>query len=76
MEPTLRERIAAEVRAELARKGVKPHKVAALLGQTRASISFKYNGKRDWRPDELIRLAQHLEIPVTRFLPEPTEAAS
>lgn len=70
MEAT-RERIAAEVRAELARQDKPAGRfVAELLGIDEGSASLRLKGRRAFRSDELAQIAAALRVPVGQFYGE------
>jgi transcriptional regulator with XRE-family HTH domain len=66
----LTERIAAAVRAELARQQKTQREAAAIIGQTQQAVQVRLAGKRSFRAEELAKLAEALGVPVTRFIPE------
>lgn len=74
----VQERIAAEVRAELARQQVTQRAAAALIDMAFPALQMRLAGKRSFRAEELVMLAAALGVPVTRFLPadQPKAAAS
>ncbi len=71
-----RERIAAEVRAELARQQKTQRDVAEILGLPQPVVSLRLQGKRAFRAEELGKLAEALSVPISRFFPEPEGAAA
>ena len=68
--------IAAEVRAEMARQSKRHGDAADALGISKSATSKKIHAERGFRTDELLKLAHFLGVPVTNFLPEPSEVAS
>jgi plasmid maintenance system antidote protein VapI len=60
--------IAAEVRAELARQNKTQREVGDILGLPQASVQFRLVGKRSFRAEEIVTLADALNVPVERFL--------
>lgn len=62
-----RGRVAAEVRAELARARVSGNKLAAVLGQSQPYWSRRLSGKVAFDVDDLDAVAGLLGVPVTRF---------
>lgn len=60
--------VAANVRAELARKRITQTKVAARLGVSRQNVAQRLSGRVDFRVSELVAIAELLEIPVTALL--------
>lgn len=63
---------AAAVRAEMARRTPRMTQLelAALLGKSAATISARMNGITPFRVAELVEIAQHLDIPLWRLLPD------
>ena len=70
---TPRQRIAAEIRAEIARQKKTQREVAAMLGMTLPSIQFRLSGERSFRAEEIAALAEKLRVPVTQFLETATD---
>lgn len=71
----IREQIAAEVRAELARQQVTQRDLAAVLDMTQPALQLRLVGKRSFRGEELAKIAAYLGVPVTGFLPTMERAA-
>lgn len=67
----VRSRIAAAVRAEMARQQKTQDDLAELLGIVQPSVSLRLAGKRSFRGEELAALAEWLQVPVSTFLPAP-----
>jgi transcriptional regulator with XRE-family HTH domain len=67
--------VAANVRAELARKRISQTKVADHLGVSRQNIAQRLNGRVDFRVSELVAIASLLGIPVTALLSDTVGAA-
>lgn len=66
--------VAAEVRASMARRNIKPARVAVLLGLSRPQWLYRrLNGEVAFDVDDLQRLAGLLNVPVTSFFPPPAE---
>lgn len=65
---TTRGRIAAEVRAEMARQNKTQREIAAILGIPQPSLCLRVNGERSFRAEELAVLAEALDVPVERFM--------
>lgn len=63
-----RERLAGEVRAELARRQITAAALGAQIGSPAATLSRKLNGKTGFTIDELIAIGRVLEIPVVDLL--------
>ena len=60
--------VAANVRAELARRRVSQTKVAEHLGVSRQNVAQRLNGTVDFRVGELITIASLLNIDPSAFL--------
>lgn len=73
--PTIDERIAAEVRAELARQRKTQRDIADVLGLPQSAVWLRLNGDRSFRAEELVRIADALGVPVATFLPTEARAA-
>lgn len=71
-----RKRIAAEVRAELARQGMTQRQAAVLVGMTQQALCLRLAGTRSFRAEEIERLARHLGVPVGQFLNSTPVAAA
>lgn len=69
-ELTERQRIAANVRAEMARLGKTQREIADLLGAVQPVISLRLQGKRAWRAEELATIAAAWDIPIGEFYRE------
>ncbi len=72
----LTHRVAAEIRAELARQQMSQREFARKLGIDPALVSKRLAVApgRSWTVDELDRIAIVLGVPVDRFLTGPTPA--
>lgn len=68
MQSTYAQQIAAEVRAEMARKGHKRHELATLFGVSGVTASRMLNGSRSLNVDELDRIAQWLDVEVSTIV--------
>lgn len=76
MDPdTDRQRIAAEVRAEIARQSKTQRQVAELVGMTQQALQLRLAGSRSFRAEEISKLASALGVPVDQFLCTPERAA-
>ena len=60
--------VGAAVRAEMARKGIFQQHVADVLGVTRQSVSRRLTGEIPFDVGELERVADLLNVPLSRFL--------
>lgn len=71
-----RERIAANVRAEVARQGRPAGRfLAELLDLDEGSVSLRLQGRRAFKADELAAIADALDIPAARLLEDREPAA-
>ena len=68
--PTEREKVAANVRAEAARRGISQATIASTLGINQAGISRRMSGQIDFSAPELSALATAFGIPVATFFGE------
>lgn len=68
-------RIAAEVRAELARQAITQQELGERLGYTQWWVSRRVTGLTPFTAAEIIRVAEVLGVPVTNFLVTPERAA-
>lgn len=57
-------RVAANVRAEMARRRVSQESLAAALGMSQASVSRRLTNITPFTADELSKVAAHLDLPV------------
>lgn len=70
--------IAASVRAELARAGISARQLAEALGQNRG-WAHRRLARKDPAPftaADLARIADYLDIPLSRLIEQPTSKAS
>lgn len=72
---TDRESIAAEVRAELARQSKTQRQVAELIGMPQQALQLRLTGKRSFRAEELVLIADALGVPAHQFLLRPAVPA-
>lgn len=61
--------IAAEVRAEISRQRKPQREIAELLGISQQQVSERVLGEVEWRISELVRVAEWLSVPITKFVP-------
>jgi transcriptional regulator with XRE-family HTH domain len=61
--------IAAEVRAEISRQRKPQREIAELLGISQQQVSERVLGDVEWRISELVRVAEWLSVPITKFVP-------
>lgn len=71
----LRARVAAEVRAELARQGKVPADVGEVLGLSRPTVTNRLRGDSPFDLDELETLAAWLGVTPETFIPRREVAA-
>jgi len=76
MTQSLTQRVAAEVRAEVARQNVTQLELARILEIAQPSVSRRLNGKFPFDTDELDKLASAFGVPVDRFLSVPLAAGA
>lgn len=73
---TLAQRVAAEVRAEMARQGKRNRELAPVLDVSEQAVSERMRGSLEFRLSELYAVARFLGVPISRFIPaEPADAA-
>lgn len=70
-----RERVAANVRAEVGRRQLTQASVAVILGKSQQSVSKKMRGSIPFDLEELDALASALSVPVEQFLATTAGAA-
>jgi len=75
MNTTPAHQVAANVRAELARKGIRASGLVSVLGISRTSIARRVSGQKPFDVAELIAIASLLDMPVTELLSESVSAA-
>lgn len=76
MQNDVRAKIAAEVRAELARQNKTQRDVAERLGIAQPSVQLRLTGRRAFRAEELAVIADWLGVPAAQFLPSDSSAAA
>jgi transcriptional regulator with XRE-family HTH domain len=69
------DRIAAEVRAEMARRRVNQREVGEILGLPQSQVSRRLRGVIAFNTDELGRLADAWSVPVSTFTSTPARVA-
>lgn len=72
----IRQHIAAEVRAELARQRRTQREVATCLGMVQPVMQLRLSGQRSFKAEELVQLAELLGVPVGQFASAPAVAAT
>jgi len=73
-ETTVRDKIAANVRAEIARASMSQGELAERLGMVQPVLSLRLQARRSFRAEELVEIASVLGVPVARLLPERVAA--
>lgn len=68
-------RPAANVRAEMARRGIRQTLLAEHLGLSQAAVSRRVNGQTPFDVDELIKVAALLGVPAAALLGDDVAAA-
>ena len=63
--------VAANVRAEAARRGMTQADVARAMGLSRMAVSDRYRGRTPWTLDELEAVSSRLRCPVSALLARP-----
>lgn len=71
----LTQRVASEVRAEMARQHVSQRQIAEALGVDQSQVSRRLRGEIALNTTELEQVANFLGVPVTNFLVTPERAA-
>ena len=69
--PDHSEGVNAEIRAGMARKALTQSDVASVLGLSQASVNDRLKGRREWRLDELLKVADLLGVQASALLPAP-----
>lgn len=73
MATDVRDLIAQEVRAEMARQDKTQDEMSAVLDIDQAAISLRLRGRRSFRAEELVKIAAWLGVPVSKFMVEATD---
>ncbi len=66
----LREQVAEEVRAWMARRRISGVKLAERIGKAQPYVSRRLNGDVSFDLDDLVRIAEVLEVSIGQLLPE------
>jgi len=74
MPTTTTQRVAAEIRAGLARRGLTQGDLAAALGLSQAAVSRRLTGEVPIDVEELTAVADWLGVPLSALLAEPGAA--
>lgn len=75
MSQTTAEYVAAEARAELARQGRNARWLATQLGRTEVWVSRRLRNAADWSVDDLVVVADALDVAAAQLLPVKERAA-
>ena len=67
-------RVAAEVRAELARQKVSQEALCARIGMSQSTLSRRITGEYPFDTTELAKIAEALGVSVAQFLPNGVAA--
>lgn len=67
-------RVAAEVRAELARQKVSQETLCQRIGMSQSTLSRRITGDYPFDTTELAKIAEALGVTVTRFMPDGVAA--
>ncbi len=65
---SLSQSVAAEVRAEMARQSKTQADLGRVLGVVQPAISLRLRGKRPFKLDELERLADYFDVPLSSLI--------
>lgn len=76
MQPTINAIVAANARAELARRDEKQADLALAAGWTKATASRRLSGNSEWTATDLDRAAAHFGIPVADLLIDSMKATA
>ena len=64
----VRAAIGANVRAEMARRGVAQIQMSRVIGRSQQQFSERLLGRIDFGATELLQIAQHLDVPLERLM--------
>jgi transcriptional regulator with XRE-family HTH domain len=67
MPATIRDAIAAEVRAEMARQNKSQRDLGQALDLPQSSVSLRLSGKSAFRADEIVKVARFLGVSITKL---------
>ena len=65
--------IADRVRGLMAEKRSSQQAIADVLGLSRSAVSARFTYRAPWLAHEVVDLARHWQVPVTRLVPEPAD---
>lgn len=72
----VRKQIGDNVRAELARLGLRHEDLAKLLGVSQPQATKRLTGKIGFEAAELVRISEEFDIPLARLVDAPTSASA
>jgi transcriptional regulator with XRE-family HTH domain len=64
----VRASIGANVRAEMARRGVPQISISRVIGRAQQQVSERLNGRIGFEAKELLQIAQYLDVPLERLM--------
>lgn len=64
-------RVAAEVRAWMARRGVRQETLAAQMGLSQSALSMRLRGRTRWTINDLAAVSEALDVPMATLLAPP-----
>lgn len=67
--------IAANVRAEMARRGISTLELSQLTGIARSTLARRLTGRYDLTVGELLTIADAVGVPLSTLIPDLTNAA-
>lgn len=67
--------IALKIAEEIQRQGKTHQEAADLLALDRSAMSYKLRGKRPLTTEQLMKLAEWLDVPAAQWLPDPVDAS-
>ncbi len=75
MQDEVRAAVASAVRAEIARRHVDQRTLATKIGRSQSWVSRQIRGKSPHRVEDLVLIAEALDVPVAALLPQTERAA-
>ena len=63
--------MAAEVRAWMARRGVRQETLATQMGLSQSALSMRLRGRTRWTINDLAAVSEALDVPVATLLAPP-----
>jgi len=70
-EPNVNERVSRAVNIMLARDGMSRHDLAEAMNLDPATITRSMRGQRDWKLEDVARLAAVFDVPMALLLDDP-----